>query len=186
MSAATADPAKTEDSTGVTRAGDKLTIVGSREMVEAAIKAPVRRATGPAEWLRASDAVGTGPDTASAGELERESQRIGDPLHVGDPHVFSLLDIPDRGLIWNAGEFREGVSGQLPSEPGLTNLRRNPAAGSNQHCVAAYTCVSFLQGRAISRDRGGWRREPSSGQSDSARPQGGSRHPQAALCASLP
>ena len=38
--------------TGVTRARDTVTIVGSREVIEAAIKRPIRRATGLAERLR--------------------------------------------------------------------------------------------------------------------------------------
>jgi exodeoxyribonuclease V alpha subunit len=37
--------------TGVTRARDKVTVVGSREVIEAAIKTPIRRATGLAERL---------------------------------------------------------------------------------------------------------------------------------------
>lgn len=37
--------------TGVTRARDRVTIVGSREVIEAAIKTPIRRATGLAERL---------------------------------------------------------------------------------------------------------------------------------------
>ena len=38
--------------TGVTRARDRVTVVGSREVIEAAIKTPIRRATGLAERLR--------------------------------------------------------------------------------------------------------------------------------------
>jgi exodeoxyribonuclease V alpha subunit len=37
--------------TGVTRARDKVTVVGSREVIETAIKTPIRRATGLAERL---------------------------------------------------------------------------------------------------------------------------------------
>jgi exodeoxyribonuclease V alpha subunit len=37
--------------TGVTRARKKVTVIGSREVIEAAIKAPIRRATGLAERL---------------------------------------------------------------------------------------------------------------------------------------
>ncbi|MCE9629159.1 MAG: exodeoxyribonuclease V subunit alpha [Planctomycetia bacterium] len=40
--------------TGVTRAIDRVTVVGSREVIEAAIKKPIRRATGLAERLTAS------------------------------------------------------------------------------------------------------------------------------------
>jgi exodeoxyribonuclease V alpha subunit len=38
--------------TGVTRARDRVTVVGSREVIEAAIRTPIRRATGLAERLR--------------------------------------------------------------------------------------------------------------------------------------
>jgi exodeoxyribonuclease V alpha subunit len=38
--------------TGVTRARDKVTVVGSREVIAAAITTPIRRATGLAERLR--------------------------------------------------------------------------------------------------------------------------------------
>ena len=38
--------------TGVTRASERVTIVGSREVIEAAICTPIRRATGLAERLK--------------------------------------------------------------------------------------------------------------------------------------
>ena len=41
--------------TGVTRASDKVTVVGSREVIEAAIHTPIRRATGLAERLSRPD-----------------------------------------------------------------------------------------------------------------------------------
>jgi exodeoxyribonuclease V alpha subunit len=41
--------------TGVTRASDRVTVVGSREVIEAAIRTPIRRATGLAERLSRPD-----------------------------------------------------------------------------------------------------------------------------------
>ena len=37
--------------TAVTRASDRVTLVGSREVIEAAIRKPIRRATGLSERL---------------------------------------------------------------------------------------------------------------------------------------
>jgi exodeoxyribonuclease V alpha subunit len=42
--------------TAVTRARNKVTVVGSREVIEAAIKTPIRRATGLASRLGEGDA----------------------------------------------------------------------------------------------------------------------------------
>jgi exodeoxyribonuclease V alpha subunit len=38
--------------TGVTRASDKVTVVGSRDVIEAAIRTPIRRASGLADRLK--------------------------------------------------------------------------------------------------------------------------------------
>jgi exodeoxyribonuclease V alpha subunit len=38
--------------TGVTRASDQVTVVGSRDVIEAAIRTPIRRATGLADRLK--------------------------------------------------------------------------------------------------------------------------------------